>query len=64
MDPIIPQLEKHTRRRRRRRMFSHARIPVRMMVPNFFTLLGLHAFFSPCRGSTSADLGVFGASWK
>ncbi len=37
MDPVVPQLEKETRRRRRRPMFSHARIPVRLMVPNFFT---------------------------
>lgn len=54
MDPIIPQLEKHTRRRRRRRMFSHARIPVRMMVPNFFTLLGL------CAGLTSIRMSIEG----
>lgn len=51
MDPIVPQLEKETRRRRRRRMFSHARIPVRMMVPNFFTLLGLCAGLSSIRMS-------------
>ena len=54
MDPIIPQLEKETRRRRRRRMFSHARIPVRMMVPNFFTLLGL------CAGLTSIRMSIEG----
>ena len=41
MDPVVPQLEEETRRRRRRLMFRHQRIPVRMMVPNFFTLLGL-----------------------
>ncbi|MCC7253256.1 phosphatidylcholine/phosphatidylserine synthase [Hyphomicrobium sp.] len=54
MDPIVPQLEKHTRIRRRRRMFSHARIPVRMMVPNFFTLLGL------CAGLTSIRMSIEG----
>jgi len=54
MDPILPQLEKETRRRRRRRMFSHARIPVRMMVPNFFTLLGL------CAGLTSIRMSIEG----
>jgi CDP-diacylglycerol--serine O-phosphatidyltransferase len=54
MDPIIPQLEKETRRKRRRRMFSHARIPVRMMVPNFFTLLGL------CAGLTSIRMSIEG----
>ena len=54
MDPIVPQLEKDIRRRRRRRMFSHARIPVRMMVPNFFTLLGL------CAGLTSIRMSIEG----
>lgn len=54
MDPIVPQLEKETRRRRRRRMFSRARIPVRMMVPNFFTLLGL------CAGLTSIRMSIEG----
>lgn len=54
MDPIIPQLEKETRRRRRRRMFDHARIPVRMMVPNFFTLIGL------CAGLTSIRMSIEG----
>lgn len=54
MDPIVPQLEKETRRRRRRRMFSHARIPVRMMVPNFFTLFGL------CAGLTSIRMSIEG----
>lgn len=54
MDPIVPVLEKETRRRRRRRMFSHARIPVRMMVPNFFTLLGL------CAGLTSIRMSIEG----
>ena len=54
MDPIVPQLEKETRRRRRRRMFNHARIPVRMLVPNFVTLLGL------CMGLTSIRMSIEG----
>ena len=54
MDPIVPQLEKETRRRRRRRMFDHARIPVRMMVPNLFTLVGL------CAGLTSIRMSIEG----
>jgi CDP-diacylglycerol---serine O-phosphatidyltransferase len=54
MDPVVPQLEKETRRRRRRPMFSHARIPVRLMVPNFFTLLGL------CAGLTSIRMSIEG----
>lgn len=54
MDPIVPQLEKDTQRRRRRRMFDHARIPVRMMVPNLFTLVGL------CAGLTSIRMSIEG----
>ncbi len=54
MDPVVPELEKETRRRRRRPMFSHARIPVRMMVPNIFTLLGL------CAGLTSIRMSIEG----
>ena len=54
MDPIVPQLEKETRRRRRRRLFNHARIPVRMLVPNFVTLLGL------CWGLTSIRMSIEG----
>ncbi|MGQ0673038.1 MAG: CDP-diacylglycerol--serine O-phosphatidyltransferase [Hyphomicrobium sp.] len=52
MDPIVPRLEQETRRRRRFRMFSHQRVPVRMMVPNFFTLLGL------CAGLTSIRMSI------
>ena len=40
-DPVVPRLEEETRRRQRRLMFRHSRIPVRMLVPNFFTLLGV-----------------------
>jgi CDP-diacylglycerol--serine O-phosphatidyltransferase len=53
-DPIIPQLEQETRRRRRLRLFSHSRVPVRMLVPNFFTLLGL------CAGLTSIRMSIEG----
>ena len=52
MDPELPQIEKEITRRRRRRMFSHSRIPVRMLVPNFFTLLGL------CAGLTSIRMSI------
>lgn len=52
MDPIEPMLERETRRRRRQRLFSSKRIPVRLMVPNFFTLLGL------CAGLTSIRMGI------
>ena len=54
MDPIEPRLEKETRRRRAQRMFARRRIPVRLMVPNFFTLLGL------CAGLTSIRMGIEG----
>lgn len=51
MDPILPQLEEETRRRRGRTLFRHRRIPVRMLVPNFFTLLGLSAGLTSIRMS-------------
>ena len=54
MDPDEPLLETETRRRRRRSLFRHRRVPVRMLVPNFFTLLGL------CAGLTSIRMGIEG----
>lgn len=54
MDPVIPRLEQETRRRERRPLFRHSRIPVRMLVPNFFTLLGL------CAGLTSIRMAIEG----
>ena len=39
VDPIVPRLEEETRRRRRMPLFRHRQVPVRMLVPNFFTLL-------------------------
>lgn len=54
MDPEVPPLEVATRRRRIRPMFRHRRVPVRLMVPNFFTLLGL------CAGLTSIRMGIEG----
>ena len=54
MDPEVPNLEFETRRRRRRPLFKHRRVPVRMLVPNFFTLLGL------CAGLTSIRMGIEG----
>ncbi|HRY05887.1 MAG TPA: CDP-diacylglycerol--serine O-phosphatidyltransferase [Hyphomicrobiaceae bacterium] len=52
MDPIVPKLEKESRRRRGHLLFRHQRIPVRMLVPNFFTLLGL------CAGLTSIRMSI------
>ncbi len=54
MDPDLPAIEEETIRRRRRPLFRHARVPVRMLVPNFFTLLGL------CAGLTSIRMGIEG----
>lgn len=52
-DPISDRLEDGTRRRRRRRMlFSHQKIPVRMIAPNLFTLLSL------CAGITAIRMGI------
>lgn len=53
-DPVVPTLENETSRRRRRLLFRHRRVPVRMLVPNFFTLLGL------CAGLTSIRMGIEG----
>ena len=40
MDPTCcPRLEDEERRRRRAPLFRHSKMPVRMLVPNFFTLL-------------------------
>ena len=54
MDPVVPQLERETRRRRRKLIFRHRMIPVRMMVPSFVTLLGL------CAGLTSIRMSIEG----
>jgi CDP-diacylglycerol--serine O-phosphatidyltransferase len=54
MDPIVPRLEEETRRRRRMPLFRHRQVPVRMLVPNFFTLLAL------CAGLTSIRMGIEG----
>ena len=53
-DPVVPRLEEETRRRRRRLLFRRRQVPVRMLVPNFFTLLGL------CAGLTSIRMGIEG----
>lgn len=54
MDPDMPTLEEETNRRRRRPLFRHRRVPVRMLVPNFVTILGL------CAGLTSIRMGIEG----
>jgi CDP-diacylglycerol--serine O-phosphatidyltransferase len=52
MDPLLPRLEDAERRRRRRLLFRHNKIPVRMLVPNFFTLLSL------CAGLTAIRMAI------
>jgi CDP-diacylglycerol---serine O-phosphatidyltransferase len=54
MDPSDPSDDRGSRRRlrRRRRLFRHSKIPVKMLVPNFFTLLSL------CAGVTSIRMAI------
>ena len=52
MDHMLPKLEVEERRRRHRLLFRHNKIPVRMLVPNFFTLLSL------CAGLTAIRMAI------
>ena len=52
MDPLLPRIEDAERRRRHRLLFRHNKIPVRMLVPNFFTLLSL------CAGLTALRMAI------
>ena len=52
MDHLLPKLEDEARRRRRRLLFRHNKIPVRMLVPNLFTLLSL------CAGLTAIRMAI------
>lgn len=52
MDHMLPKLEVEERRRRRRLLFRHNKIPVRMLVPNVFTLLSL------CAGLTAIRMAI------
>ena len=52
MDPLLPRIEDEERRRRHRLLFRHNKIPVRMLVPNFFTLLSL------CAGLTAIRMAI------
>jgi CDP-diacylglycerol--serine O-phosphatidyltransferase len=54
MDPVIPSLESQERRRRGRLLFRQGKIPLRMVVPNFFTVLSL------CAGLTAIRMAVEG----
>ncbi len=52
MDPLLPRLEYAERRRRGRLIFKRNKIPIRMLVPNFFTLLSL------CAGLTAIRMAI------
>jgi CDP-diacylglycerol--serine O-phosphatidyltransferase len=52
MDPVLPRLENQERRRRGRLLFRQGKIPLRMLVPNFFTVLSL------CAGLTAIRMAV------
>ncbi len=52
MDHLIPKLESAERRRRHRLLFRHNKIPVRLLVPNFFTVLSL------CAGLTAIRMAI------
>lgn len=51
-DPFLPRLETQERRRRGRLLFRQDKIPLRMVVPNFFTVLSL------CAGLTALRMAV------
>jgi CDP-diacylglycerol--serine O-phosphatidyltransferase len=55
-DPLLPRLETEERRRRGRLLFSHEKIPLRMVVPNFFTVLSLCAGLTAIRMAIEARL--------
>ncbi|RTL64200.1 MAG: phosphatidylcholine/phosphatidylserine synthase [Hyphomicrobiales bacterium] len=52
MDHLIPKLEREERRRRRRLLFRHNKIPVRLLIPNMFTVLSL------CAGLTAIRMAI------
>lgn len=52
IESVEPRLEEGERRRRGRLLFRHRKIPVRMLVPNFFTLLSL------CAGVTAIRMAI------
>ena len=52
IDPLLPRLESAERRRRGRLLFRHNKIPVRMLIPNMFTVLSL------CAGLTAIRMAI------
>ena len=56
IEPLEPNLVEGERRRRRRLLFRHSKIPVRLLLPNFFTLLSL------CAGLTAIRMAIESAT--
>ena len=55
MEPLLPHDDDaDIRRRRRRRLFQRRQIPIRMLVPSFFTLLSLFAGLTAIRMAIEA----------
>lgn len=54
MEPMLPEDDADIRRRRRRKLFQRRQIPIRMLVPNFFTVLSL------CAGLTAIRMAIEG----
>ena len=52
MEPMLPEADTDIRRRRRRRLFQRRQVPIRMLVPNFFTVLSL------CAGLTAIRMAI------
>ena len=52
MEPMLPEDGTDIRRRRRRRLFQRRQVPIRMLVPNFFTVLSL------CAGLTAIRMAI------
>ncbi len=52
MDPLGPRIEHEQRRRRHRLLFRHRQVPVRMILPNLFTVLSL------CAGLTAIRMAI------
>ena len=52
MEPMLPEVGTDIRRRRRRRLFQRRQVPIRMLVPNFFTVLSL------CAGLTAIRMAI------
>ena len=52
MDPMLKRLQREERRRRSRLLFKRKKVPVRMLVPNFFTILSL------CAGLTAIRMAI------